>query len=57
MAAPRLKLKISFQGISLPRIALISIWQQFHLAAHNLFKIPGGHLENGGHIGFFLSGS
>ena len=38
-------------------MALLAAWQQFHLAAHNLFKIPGGHLENGGHTGFFQSGS
>ena len=41
----------------MPKMALLSTWQQFHLAAHNLFEIPGSHLENGGHIGFFQSGS
>ena len=35
------------------KMALLSTWKQFHMAAHNLFKMPGGHLESGGHIGFF----
>ena len=41
----------------LPKIALLSTWQQFYLAAHNLFQIPGSHLENSGHILIFQSGS
>ena len=48
---------MSIQEIILPKMALLAAWQQFHLAAHNLFKIPGGHLKNGSHIGFFQSGS
>ena len=51
--APMPKLKIRFRGIITPKMALLSTRQQFHLATYNLFKIPGSHLENGGHIGFF----
>ena len=54
---PRPKEKNSFQEIILPKMALLAAWQQFHLAIHNLFKIPGGHLAIGGHIGFFQNGS
>ena len=53
--APRPKSISKSQGISMLKMALLSTWKQFHLAAHNLFKIPGGHLEKGGHIDFFQS--
>ena len=38
-------------------MAVLSTWQQFHLASHNLKKMHGGQFENGDHIGFFQSGS
>ena len=37
----------------MPKMVLLFTWQEFHLADHNSFNIPGGHLENGGHISFF----
>ena len=55
--APRPKLKIRSQGMIVPRKALLSTCQEFHIATYILFIIPGGHLENGGHNGFFQSGS
>ena len=51
--APRPKSIIRSQGIVIPKMALLPTWQQFHLASHILFKMPGGYLENGGRIGFF----
>ena len=50
--APRPKSIIRSQGI-MPKMVILSTWQQFHLASHNLFKINSGHLENGSHIVFF----
>ena len=39
--APRPKSISKSQGISMPKMALLSTWQQFHLADHNLFKYLG----------------
>ena len=53
--APRPKSIRKSQGIIIPpKMALLSTWQEFLLADHNVFKIPGGHLKNGGYIRFFF---
>ena len=42
---PRLKSIIRFQGIVISKMAVLSTWQQFHLASHTFFKCMAAILD------------